>query len=519
MSVRDATRLGVRLRALMGRGRSRKPTRGEGALLGRAENGHEVVLPRPTSDQAHHAYAFAATSAGKSIMLASALVDELVADPTMALIAEDPKGDLEASLINGLAARAPARLADLVILDPFDPKGGYPFNLCRLPLGTTPVDVRAIQLAGLVATVSTATGAQAHLGAGARQLQLLTELLLAAQTTGDPRASVLWALDALTQRNGMKALASITASARAKDFLASVKLQDELRVSTASRLRSGFGATEHLERMMSADGCIDIASRTLPGKVTIFAHGRPTGGMVSRQQFHANLDLRLVVDHLLQRPSPWRGNHCRLVIDEVQLVAPALADLMELLLTTGRSRGISVVAASQGSALIRDASPTLLQVLMGNSPTRLIGRLAAPDAELLARELTPAKGVDESLSSVRTRFVATVTNLPNRHFIKLSAGEATRFVSADVDLPAWEAAAEHEAPAIDRARYGLRLSDTGPRVTLLDAVKKAAASPRRRTRPEEPVAIDRDPAPETDEDPDQSPEPETSTAQPRSRWG
>lgn len=516
MTVRDFTRAGVLVRALSGKGRAKDAPRESGAVLGHDERGRPVALPRPDSERAHHVTCLGTTAAGKTIMLASALVEELAADPSMALIAEDPKGDLETHLIAGIAKRAPERLCDLLVLDPFDPEGGYPFNLCRLPLGTTPVDVRAMQLAGLVATVSTSTGAQAHLGAGARQLQLLTELLLAALTVEHPQANVLWALDALTQKNGLKALAKLTTSARAKDFLTHARLQEELRVSTASRLRSGFGATEHLERMMSARDCIDIAERTTAGKVTILAHGRPTGGMVSRQQFHANLDLRLIVDHLLQRPSPWRGNHCRLVIDEVQLVAPALADLMELLLTTGRSRGISVVAASQGTALIRDASPTLLQVLMGNSPTRLIGRLAAPDAELLARELAPAKGVDEPLAAVRSRFIATVTNLPNRSFIRLSAGDATQFNSVDVDLESWEAAAAEHAHAITKARYGVRVPEAGPRLTLLDALKRTKATLRR--APE--IEIDpSEPEPEIAPLEDDNDDGTAPSSPPRSRWG
>src|SRR5262249_12689129 len=161
----------------------------------------------------------------------------------------------------------------------FDPAGGFAFNLNRLPLGTTPVDIPALQLAALVGAVSAATGSPAHLGLGARQLDVLQNVLLAALSCPHPKGNGLWAYDGLTEKNGPKLMAALTTSERAKSFLLSTKLSDELRVSTASRLRSAFAASLHLERLISAPGCIDWGALLGPGNIVIVDLGRPTGGL------------------------------------------------------------------------------------------------------------------------------------------------------------------------------------------------------------------------------------------------
>lgn len=513
MTVRDASRFAARWRRWRGRERRTAPPPERGPVLGPAEDGRLIRWAPPSLERGSHVAAFAATGVGKTILIGRVLAEECAsATDGLALCLLDPKGDLAAAVIEALAERAPERLRDVRILDPFDPAGGFPFNLCRMPASSTPVDIRALQLAGLVAVVSTSTGAQAHLGAGARQIDTLLHLLLASLTTGHPRANVLWALDALTQKDGMKTLQSLTASERAREFLKSAKLSDELRVSTASRLRAAFGATEHLERLIAAPGCIDWNDLLAPGRIAIIDVGRPTGGLLGLQRFYANLIVRMAIDHLLERPSPWKGHPVRLVVDEVQVVAPVLADVAEVLLTTGRSRALSLVAISQGTTLIREASDSLLRVLMTNS-ARLIGRLGAPDAELLSRELAPRRGVDETLSSVRSGFVSLVTNLPDRHFLRLAPGEMTRFASAPVDLDGWTRAAGAQANAIAEARRALCLGSSEPRVLLSAA--KAKPGKRREAVAERPVECD-----ETQEGPEPEPtEPRDGRPMPRSRWG
>lgn len=526
MSVRDLTRWGVRLRSVLGRGRRGEQAVQEGRVLGRTSEGRPVIWASPRPERAGHSVILAASGAGKTVMCANVLAGEVVeggvgGDGRLTLLLVDMKGDLAEAVTQAIAAFAPERLADLRVLDPFDPAGGFAFNLNWSPLGETPVDIRALQLAGLVGAVSTATGAQAHLGLGARQLDVLQNVLLAALSCPHAQANVLWAYDALTEKNGPKLLARLTTSERAKSFLLGAKLSDELRVSTASRLRSAFAASAHLERLISAPGCVEWGELLAPGNIVIIDLGRPTGGLVALQRFYGNLLVRLAVDHLLERRSPWKGHHVRIAVDEAQVVAPVLSEVAETILTTGRSRGLSLATISQGTTLLKDASDTLLRVLMTNCPTRLIGRLSAPDAELLSRELAPKRGVDETLSALRTDFVSEVTNLPDRHFIQLTPGLAERFVSEDVDLEAWHAAAETHQGAIQAARLAFALLSDEPRVRLSTAAGDAEAPrPRRRVAEAGPQIVDAPDAPGPPDDLDvATSEGDDAVPPPRSRWG
>lgn len=455
-----------------------------GPVLGHDDQGGVVTWPSPRPERAGHLLCMAASGAGKTAMVASALVQEFVASKRdsgspHALFVADPKGDLIAMVLAGLAHRAPERLRDVVVLDPFS-AAAFPFNLIKLPLEGTPIDIRCAQLAALVAEVSTSAGAQAHLGVGARQLDVLQHVLLGAATAEHPRATLLWALDAIVARDGFRLLASLTRSARAKQFLESANLNDELRASTSSRLRTALASTESLERLVAAPSCVSFAELLAPGRALLVDLGRPPGGMPALQRFWASLLIALAVDHLMARPSPFPGHHCRLVADEAQVVAAVLAERAEAVLTMGRSKNLSLTVITQGTTLIRDASQTLWQVLANNAPVKLVGRLPAPDASLLGAEQAPKKGVDESLSATRARFVAAVTNLEDRAFFYLAPGRRERFRSAEIDLDAWRRASEEHAGEIAEARNRLTLPEaSGPRVSLSEA---APAPARARTR-------------------------------------
>lgn len=445
-------------------------------VVGRTDGGKPVIWPRPTLEKAGHAVVFAASGAGKSIMVGSATVQELARtmDCPQATVVIDAKGDLVEAVLEGICATCPERLSDVFYLDPFS-TGGFPFNLLRLRRTRTPVDIFALQLAQMAAEVSTSVGAQAHLGAGARQMDVLTNVILAALTSPLPGATVLWALDALTTPNGLRRLALVTTSVRARQFLLSAQLSDELRSSCASRLRSSLAASDALERLVCDDDCIQLDTQLSPGRIVLVHLGAPVGGLTSLQAFYANLLARLIIDHLMERESPWRGHACRIVIDEAQIVAPVLADRAEVVLTTGRSRGISLTVMSQGTTLIKSASDTLLRVLMTNSPSRFIGRLGAPDAELLAKEQAPARGVDDSLAAVRGRFTATVTNLQDREWFRLTPGSRDRFISAEVDVAGWRRAAELHADELIAVRERLALrAAMRPRTTLIEIVPDEA---------------------------------------------
>jgi hypothetical protein len=434
-----------------------------------------VLLPEPRIDKASHALCLAASGSGKTVMMSAALVEEVqrslrlpLADRP-AIFAIAPKEDLAIGMVSGLLAEAGAAAPHVHYLNPF--QVGFPFNLAvHAKRSSIPLDIIALQLATLVSTVSTGLGAQGHLGIGSRQLDVLTNVILAAMSVPHPRATVLLALDALTAPDGPKRLSIVARSPRAARFLANAVMNDELRSSCASRLRMALGLSADIERMVSVPDCVSIDALTAPGQITILDIGQPTGGFLPLQSFFANLFVRLVVDHLTSRPSPWPGHHVRVAVDEAQLVAPVLSDVAELLLTTGRSRGISLILMSQGTSLIHDASPTLLKVLLTNTPFRLIGRLAASDADLFAREQAPLLGVDEPISAVRTRLSALICNLPDRHFLALSPGAREQFITRDVDLARWNAALTQHGALLSSIQQRYAVPATDQRLTLDDLI-------------------------------------------------
>lgn len=472
----DFTRLALRFQDQRPRAHQLAAPATDGVPLGTREDGGLVRLPTPRTESSGHAAILAASGAGKTILVAAALVDEYIASWSSlqgpeSIVAIDPKGDLVAAIVAALAARSPGALDNVVVLNPFA-DGAFAFNLNKLPLGNTPLDIRAAQLASLCATVSTGTGSQRHLGVGARQVDVLTNVLLAALSAEHPAANVTWSLEGLATPQGQQQLARLSRSQRAKAFLEQTKLGDELRTSCMARLRASFASCEQLERIVAAPTCADLADLTASGRIVLIDLGSPPGGLESLVTFWANLLCRLLIEHAMTRRSPWAGHHLRLVVDEAQVVAGTLSDVAERLLTTGRSRGISLVALSQGTTLIEAAAPNLLRVLLTNASTKVVGRLAVGDAELLAREQAPKPGTDESLSSVRSRLVSSITNLADRQFFLLQPGSRVRFTSRNVDVQSWSAAAARQHVRIQRAidRYALPAT-LGQRVTLAQATQ------------------------------------------------
>ena len=473
------------------RGLARRPrTRAEppparpSVLLGTTDSHESVFWDPPSGEEAAHCLALGATGTGKTTLIAHAIIEEYLllrqqqpdAPPSLAII--EPKGDLARAILEGIAFRDPALLGEVRYLDPFS-LAAFPLNLCQLQQ-SVPLDILAFALAGLVAEVSTGAGAQKHLGIGARQVDTLQQVILGAlSSSDDPRANILWALDALVVRQGLKRLASVSTSARARQFLENTHLSEELVASCASRIRLGLAATENLERLVAAPTCVDIDEILGPGRITIVDVSRPSGGLGALRSLYANLIARLIFDRLLARESPWRGHRTRLVIDEAHLLAPVLADRAEEALTTGRSKRLALLLATQGTALIASASPTLLPVILANVARKFVGRLAASDAELLAREQAPRPGVEERHSVVRERFAGTAANLDDREFLLVGPNERQRFRTVDIDLAGWSAAVIREAVAITAARERLALPANLPRrVTLDEAVP---LEPRRST--------------------------------------
>lgn len=521
MAVHDYSTLAALWRRMRGHGAPPGEPSSDEPVLGMTEQGSIVRWPRPTASAAQHSFVTAASGAGKTAMLANALVEELVAsppDPALATscVVIDGKNDLVHAIVSGLAYRAPDRLSDCTWLAPFE-AAGFPFNLCKLDPGQTPLEVRALALSELVAQVSQSQGGGGS-GAGARQLDVWMHTLLAALSSPHPAASPLWALDALSEpKHGLKRLAAVTPSVRARTYLANTDLSDELRASCSSRLRTALALTEHLERLASASTCITPAALTAPGKITLVALGSPTGGIEALSRLYGSLIGRIIVEHLFERPSPYRGHHVRIVLDEGQVVAAVLSSYLDALLTRGRSLGLSVSVITQGTTLLHQATETAIPLLMTNAPMKLVGRLAAPDAELLARNLAPRAGIDETVASVRSRFVAQVTNLADRHFIQLRPGSLTKFRSVDIPLDQWDQAAASHADAITTLKTKLALPAGPARVTLQRATESMVFADGGRGRGR-PRAANTAPPPSPRPVPDPAPE-APPPRPPRSRWG
>ncbi len=456
-----------------GRFRRSRPSSTSGIEIGRTSGGAPVVFPSYVRGVANHSLVFGASGAGKSVLMAHALVSRIAEEASTepntrnSIVIIDPKSDLIDHVIAGIAARAPDRLGDITILDPFNV--GFASNLCHHEKLPSQLEVRAGQYADIVGAVSTGTGTQRHLGIGARQRDVLVHLLLAALDSTDPLRTVLWAEDALMQKGGLKALATLTNSVRARQWLQARKsLSDELRASCASRLRTAFAATRTLERGMAADSCIDAEELMRPGRILLIDLGKPPAGLVSLQRFQSNLWSRLFLSTLFSRPSPWSGHQTMLVIDEAHIVAPLLADELEIAVTTMRSRGGAVCLMTQTVTLLRSASATLLPVLLGNTAIRFSGRLAASDAEALCRELGKAPGIDEPVARVRARIASELISLPDRRFFQFTPGGRRQFTSSNVDLAGWNAAAEAHAATIT----AIRTSGSG---TLPEGTRPALA--------------------------------------------
>jgi hypothetical protein len=398
------------------------------------------------------------TGSGKTVAVANAILGEVLSDyrnlppeERTSVVITDPKSDLVKAVLQGMCAHAPELLGMVEYLDPFS-AGGFPFNLNHLSNEKVGLDIRAIQLASLVSTVSTGTGGQKHLTAGARQTELLRGLLRACLDSPHEKANVLWALDALTypRTTGLKSLAAATSSMETAALLRSLHISDELRASTASRLRTAFGLTENLARLVTSDSCVQFPQLTAPGKVTLICLGEPP--LASLGEFWASLMVRLLLEYLLSRPSPWSHHSTRMVLDEAQMTVPAISDLAERILTTGRSKGLSLVVMTQGTSLIKNESESLLRVLVSNTANKMVGRLSASDAEIFAKEQTTSPGLDERLSETRTKFVSEVTNLPDRMFFWTAPNSRVRFRSVDVDLAYWKAAADVQEEELESVK-------------------------------------------------------------------
>ncbi len=460
------------------------------SLLGHDDQGRPVLQARPDNRTAQHLLLLAASGSGKSVLLAWQLLQEVIwetnnvpRDQWQCLFVADPKNDTATLLLEGIFVACPERARDIVWLNPFD--RGFDFNLNHLAIPGVSDEVKARLVADVTAIVSTASGAAASGGAGSRQLDAWLHAILGSLTITDPRAHVLLAAEALATEAGQKRLAALTKSPQAREFLQDATLSEELRSSTTARLRLCFGATDMQARIFSSNRALDLGDLLGAGKIVLLPVGDPPGGLKSLKSLWINLFGRFVIERLLSRPSPWRGHHARIVLDEVQ-EALVLEDAIERIATVGRSKGVSGIYASQGTTLIADASSALLKVLRSNTPTAIIGRSNFADARQFSAEQAPLPGVDEAPHAVQQKIMASILSLPDRHFWLLRPGQRVRFQSADVAVDEWRRNADQQAAVVAaiKARHGLADAQQS-RVTLKDLMPEKpprAASTRPRSR-------------------------------------
>jgi len=468
----------------------------QGVAIGMTDEGDAVRWPSPSIERASHAVCLAGSGTGKSTLLAVLLAEEVRSGlrlpqgqrPSYFVLI--PKSDFRQAIEQALAALVPDALAQLVVLNPFAPRP-FAFNLNRLWLGGTPLEIRAWQLGTLVAEVSTSVGLLRSGGAsaGARQIDVLTHLLLGALTVPDPRASVLLAYDAVVTPQGLERLASISTSERARGFLMSTKLGDELAAGVAARLRLAFAASSTLERMLAAEDAVQFEELTAPGRICLVDLGEPFGGMPALQSFWAGLFVALAIDHALTRPAPFAtGHHLRIVVDEVQTVAAVLAARSESLLATGRARNLSLTVAGQSAVAINRAAEGVLAGLLANAALRIVGRLSAEDADLMAKQIAPLPGSSERPKFLRERFQAAVCNLPDRQWFLLEPGQRQRFTSRPIDGVAWETAHQRAGRELQAAaeHAAVRL-DGPPRASLAELTPAFIERSRARRPPVSPT--------------------------------
>lgn len=462
---------------------TRQPPQPGDVVIGLDMQGRPFEVPRPTNVNAAHALVLAASGSGKSAMISYLLSKSILFDSTLpkddqqTILVGDPKGDTIALLIAAIAAEIPSKLSDIIYLSPF--QFGIPFNLNLLASDGLPAQIRSRQVTDIVSVVSTSVGAQKSLGAGSRQTFAWLQFFLAALTVPHERANILLAADGLQSEKGQKILAASTTSPEAREYLENTKLSEELRTSCLARLQLCFGATPLQTACFSAPTALNFAEIFSSGKIVLVDLSNPTGGLISLQSLWGNLLFRFMFEYLLAQKSG-TARHTRVYLDEAQTLAPVLADLAERVATVGRSLGISATYASQGAALIQDASPTLWKILSTNTPLKIIGRSNVSDSKAFSAEQAPAPGTDESISSLHTSLQSGIVGLKDREFYGFRpGGERMKFRSVDADVAGWRKAAEGRSAEIEEIKRAYGISATQPpRLTLTEL---AGADKRRST--------------------------------------
>ncbi len=444
-------------------------------VLGHTSENEAVIWPKPTLVESSSVLCLGASGSRKTTTIVEMMIREALRDPDTSHLILDPKGDMVAYIFQAISLYGPENLNRIYYLEPFTT--GFHFNLVKLPRRNRPAKVFAWQLASLVGRLTTdAAGPRKDLSTGARQLDGAMMVIESILLSEHPDATLLWGEEALTRPGGVEALAALSPPDVGPRMLAAIQgLSPDLKVSIASRMRLAFSGLPILADMMAAPGCIDIgALLNAKGAIVIVDLSDPLG-LGELRPFLANLIFRLGLDSLLERSSPHEGHHTRIWIDELQIVSAVLSSALEDAVATIRSRGGSLVGLSQGTVALAQASPALLPGLLSNT-RKLVGRLNAEDALLLAKHVAPA-GSDESFGAIRARVAARAVSFKNGEFYWIDNGKRTRFSAVNVDVDSWKEAAKREAESIEVTKQRLALAKGVKHISLLDAARAWGTAP------------------------------------------
>jgi hypothetical protein len=547
MPIIDASRPALFLRRLFShRSRGVGLVPDDANIVGFTEKNQPIIVETPNREACFSAFLTGGSGSGKTVLSVCILKNEIVIaakipeEDRPSFICIDVKYDLLEYLIGALSAEAPEILSRIKYLDVFSP-GGFAFNFCKMPTPPgTSREFQALALAEIISTVSTQRGNVSSLSTGSRQIDVLFHCFLAAMDIKDKRANILMALDGLSDpRSGLLRLAMATTNQRARAFLMTngSSLSPDLRSSSAARIRTAFLSSD-LERIVSADHCIDMDEITGPNSITLMDLSSPPSGMQSLQSFYAGIFCRAIFDSLMARKSPSEMSHCRIVLDEAQITLnnSTTQNSIETILSGGRSRNISTFIITQTPASISEISPELLKIIFTNCRDRWVGRSSSIDSTIISKMVSAKKGTDEPTSIVQSRISTALCNLSDREFMRILPGSHERFRTVDLPIDKWRQAAEKHAAEIEAMKRRYRLEDQPPRATLSDLVPelpKKTRSPRRGVKAARKPVQGRTTSPGTmPESPRQTAprgprsadtagsKPETtSRPKPRSKWG
>jgi hypothetical protein len=377
----------------------------------------------------------------------------------------DLKGDFS-ELVLGALARIPGVLNNTNFINPFARNGApgqVPINVIRADRCGLPADLLSRQFAHHVGYMS-GSGALA-VPLGGRQRELIAATAYAAWET--PGSSPVWIADALSHPNGLDRLAAICTNDRARSRLQSVRVPPDVLAATGTRVREVICPYAEVENMFGASTSIDWGRLTAPGAVTILNLGDPPGGSIELVEFFANLLIRQCFEFLMfSRQSPWHGHGTTIVIDEANLAAVALQDVLRRVVELARSRNCQLFLICQGTRTLRDASGALFEALITNSRYAITGRLASADAALYVREAL-GPGVPPATAN---RIASELISLPPGEFYFSEAnGAPIRFKAVEADREGWARASREKAQEIEAMKRRLCPQPLPPAVHLDEA--------------------------------------------------